>query len=355
MNRATDDPPVSVTIRPLTLERGTPPGGRFGAGLVFLGGFALLGGCGWLLFDAWRSSNPNSVFGLVLGLLLGLGAIYRQWRPVMLICRTAVPHGEIAPREVATGGEFSFRYRQEVRRPFQADVTTSLVLRETITIKSEDSPDTQVKRDHLVSAHTEKALRIGAGGFLQIQCTFRLPDDMRNFPVNNWPARCVVKVHVQVQRGADFWEEFSLPLPVSMTAAAGSGEVQDAGYQVTLVSFPNLCRDLLPPPPVDEYLPHLATVDRLPLVLLRGITRAEAETACRRLEAAGGVVELSQGGRVIARRRVHNLPLPAETVGPKPAGLPLPASETAGSLQPRTTAARQRKRGARSNSEAVAP
>jgi hypothetical protein len=336
MNRATDDPRASITAQATSLVRGTPPdGGRTGTALVFLGGLAFVGGSGWLLFDAWRNSvlSIAFAFGPGLGMLVGLMAMYWRWRPLLLRCRTALPHAAISPAELGVGSEFNFSYWQKVWLPLRADVTTSLVLRETITGRTEDGAATRTYHDHLVAAHNEKGVRIRAGGFIQIRGSFRLPEEMRDFPVRNWPVQCVVKVHVQVRRGADFWEEFTLPQPVSVTAPASSGEVSEAGYQVTLVSFPNLYRGLPPPPPLDEYLPHLVQVDRLPVVLLRGITQARAEVVCRRLEAAGGVVELEQGGRVMKHQQVYDLPLPAETAGPQPESLPLPASERNGSLQ----------------------
>jgi hypothetical protein len=317
------------------LERGTPPdGGRWGAGLVFLGGLGFLGGCGWLILDAWRNSVLSLSFavGPVLGALLGLAAVCWQWRSFLLMCRTALPHGEVSPYVVGPGDEFTFQYRQEVWSPLRADVTTSLVLRETITRQLGDDESTERVRDHLVAAHTEKGLELPAGGLLQVRCPFRLPSELREFPVSNWPVQGVVKVHVQVRRGADYWEEFPLPGSLREPAPVRAMEAADAGYQVTLVSYPNLYRGLPPPPPLDEYLPHLVQVDRLPLVLLRGITQMQAEEVCRRLEAAGGVVELSQGGRVIEHSRVHDLPVPAETGRLAPQELPVPASETEGAV-----------------------
>ena len=101
----------------MELERGTPPdGGRTGAALVFLGGLAFLCGCGWLLFDALRNSvlSLGFAFGPLLGALLGLAAVCWQWRSFLLMCRTALPHGEISPGGVRLGGESTFQYRQEV-------------------------------------------------------------------------------------------------------------------------------------------------------------------------------------------------------------------------------------------------
>lgn len=332
MNRAFDDPRDPYSGTALKLERGIPPdGGRTGAWLVFLGGWAFLVGCGWLIFDAWRNSTLNYIFHEALGVLLGLVAIYWQWRPLMLMCRTALPSGEISPRMVTVGDEFTFRYQQPVRLPLRADVTASLVLRETITRKGSDGETSQVIRDHLVAAHTEKGLEVPAGGSLQIQCTFRLPDETSDFPVSNWPVKSVIKVRVQTGRGAGYWEEFSLPVPVGVSSQVGASRAAEADYQVTLVSFPNLYSGLPAPAPLDEYLPHLDRVDRLPLVLLRGITRAEAGAACRRLEAAGAVVELACGGRVIERQQVHNLPVPTETVRMETQGLPIPGATPDGS------------------------
>jgi hypothetical protein len=327
LNQPIDDLDRGVDPEFSELKRdASPAGGRTRAVLLFLCGLGLLGGCGWWIVDGWRHSNFDAMFGLVLGALLGLTAVYWQWRPLRLMYRTALPHGEIFPPRVVTGEEFTFRYRQPVRQPLRADVTASLVLRETIPAPPEDNDPTPTERDHLVAARTEQGLQVPAGGLLQMQCAFRLPAEMRDFPVQHWPVQCVVKVHVRAERGADYWEEFALPSPVDASSPVCQSRETEAEYQVTLVSFPQLYRELPPPPPLDEYLPHLVRVDRLPLVLLRGITRAEAERACRRLEAAGGVVELACGGRVIERQQTHNLPVPVETARTAAQGLPVPGA-----------------------------
>jgi hypothetical protein len=313
----------------------TPDGGRWSTSWVFFVGVVFLAVCGWQLIEAWRSTGPSPIhfFNPGLGILLGAVCIYWQWRPLMLLRRTVRPLGELSPGEVRMGDEFTFRYRQAVRQPFRAEVTVSLVLRETIVRQSGDGETTRNERDHLVATHTEGEREFPAGGFLRMQCRFRVPDELEDFLVTSWPVKCLVKVHVQAARGADFWEEFMLPVSLDAPAPRETRPATQLGCQVTLVNFPNLYRELPPPSPLQELLPHLTRVDRLPLVLRRGVSRAEAEAVCRALEAAGGVVELRQGDRVIDRARVHDLPLPAETVAPKPESLPLPASETEASIQ----------------------
>lgn len=309
------------------LERSfAPAGGRTVAILIFLCGLVFLVGCGWMMIEGCLRSDFSATFGLVLGVLAGLGAVYSQWRPLMLLRRTELPRGEVSPPVAVVGEDFVFRYSQKVRQSLQTDVITSLVLRERIPAPPEHDHPTPTVRDHLVAAHTEQGLEVPAGGCLQLQCVFRLPAEMDDFPVKHWPVKCVIKVRVRVRRGADYWEEFELPITLGAPSHAGKRTGAEAGYQVTLLSFPNLCRELPAPAPLDEYLPHLVQVDRLPLVLLRGITRAEADAARRTLEAAGGVVELAYEGRVIERPWIRNLPVPSETARPEIQALPIPGS-----------------------------
>ena len=95
------------------LERSfAPAGGRTGAILIFLCGLGFLVGCGWMMIDGWLHSDFGATFGLVLGVLVGLGAVYSQWRPLQLLRRTELPRGEVSPRVVVAGEEFVFNCRR---------------------------------------------------------------------------------------------------------------------------------------------------------------------------------------------------------------------------------------------------
>jgi hypothetical protein len=271
---------------------------------------------------------PGALVFIGFGLMVALGGLSRA----SMFVRFGKARAEVAPPEVRPGDRFLFHYHRPLRMHVKTDLAVALVLREVITSRSGGETETKCL-DHVVRHHEQKGLCLDGGHVLKAEYEFQVPEaGTRAFTVGDWPLLWVIKVHVELRRGLDFWEEYELPVTEEPRPPAGPGESQEAAdrYDVVLVrgSALNCVRTM---GVMTELMPYLNASQvgdfyfSAPIVLLEQVARKEAEIARARLEAAGATVEVRRGGEAVAKHPAYDLPVPHEGPSVSADALPIPA------------------------------
>ena len=169
---------------------------------------------------------------------------------------------------------------------------------------------------------------------METQCRFQIPEEGTGaFSTENGELVWLIKVHVQLGRGSDFWELFELPVPAVRQPSAAPKLTPDSDYQV-IVNVPVYGENYLKVmPAILGFLPHLdeeqagEVLKHSPVTLLANVTQDEAEIARGTLQAAGARVLVRRGGQLVKGRKMSDLPLPHDGPGEVDRALPVPSSE----------------------------
>jgi hypothetical protein len=297
-------------------------------GLVFVGM-----GCYALVSFGPTGLAPQMLLGALLALLFGLMIAWGSVERTRMFLRFGRPRADVIPALLSPGDHFCFRYRQPLRRAVEVDLTIALVLRETITTRGSDGPETR-HRDHAVRLYEEKRLPLKAGESLEAEHEFQIPKAGAGaFSVGEWPLTWVLKVRVSLKRGLEFWEEYRLPVvecPEPASQVMALSEV-DPGHDVVLIRGGKGIRTMVRiTQAMLDVMPHLSQSQAgdlyvaAPITILENVERERAEIVRGALEAAGATVEVRRGGDVVERLASHRLPIPHDGT-PLPDALPIPA------------------------------
>jgi len=300
-------------FRPLV--RGTPPdGGVASAAFCAAIGLLWIGTWVWLLLLALANESPvASMIVCLLGITLGMGAMASQVPHLALALWFRRPRASIAAEALDTDGAFTFRYSQRVIKPVEAELTCSLVLRETLELTPVDGarpPATSV--DHLVDSHRGRSVAWHPGDLLLTGCKLSVPQNPeRRFALGSGRLSWIMKVRVRLPDQRDFWEEFRLPFgPQVVRREVTATSQTPRRFSLVVLRIPDWFWPERTPEALLEVSPHLHRLTRLPVRALETLSREEAERACRRLEAAGISVALYCDDQPIQRSTLHNLPIP---------------------------------------------
>lgn len=315
--------------RPEGVERPIPPQGLLRTATLGVLARALWIGTGLWLLLLVLDHGPTLTAARAgrLGVVLGLGALIGQLPRFALSTWFRKPRGVISYSESAADGALDFEYSQRAWSPAVAEITCSLVLREAVEVPSAGGPATLRQTEHLIEARKATSEAHFRGGVLRAQVRFQPPADLAGrFSLGTGPLTWLVRVRVHAPGQCDSWEEFHLDVALPRVARFPSPvSPPSLPYQVWVMQLPDWFRPEATPEALLAVAPHLHRIVRLPVRAFETLSLDEAERVCRRLEAAGISVALSQQGPQMSRTRVEHLPIPVSAAGgPDSEALPIP-------------------------------
>jgi hypothetical protein len=191
-----------------------PPAGQSARGCALL--FALV----WIAFTvfhtvgSWRQGMPPAFLLIELPFFaVGIGMLAWVFWPAIVGMRIARPEVAVSSDALRVGEEFTFAYRQLLKRAADLRrVAIEFVFRET-AIYRRGTDTVTVTHETPIETFERDGKYFGAGETLSEELALRVPaDGMHTLDAPRNKLQWFVKVHVEIAGWPDFKEEYEIPV-----------------------------------------------------------------------------------------------------------------------------------------------